>query len=534
MRIREHARRSLLLGTAAVSLAGCLFGPTNGQVYDGDGGTTQQQTVGFSGFYITQNQTIHVQVLKAPELDPTVNGNWTDVPGSPVKTGTTPYTYNDPTTPMYLWQLDSKPASVVTAAWPSGGLLRVRARATDGTGKVINDAVVFDDDFASCRSEHASESWEDIMTACKSPYGSGNVAALVSSRTKPSDTLAQAASSPYLSQPLGAGESPATGATYYAVNFDVANYPTLDKFKSFFGFTADSFAPIKGTAIYYNAGDLGLGREMHCRLTVDLTKVCFVTNYADRAANGKDRIFGGAQVHVDSALAKAIKGFKGQSGSDPVATVAMVQHLNAPILFLVYGADGSLSPNATLDASANPNTEVPKNCITCHAGAGGFDGANVSGAHFLLFDLDSFQYSGTAGFTESDQLTQLRALNDIAAWNDSATGIASLHDGWYPDSTSTFHGDFRPAAWNNGATGANKVYDGVIKKYCRTCHSAQTASIARPDFTTPAQLNAATVQAQVCDSHLMPQALLTQNNFWNSPARAHLTGFLGLKTACKP
>ena len=533
MAIRSYVQFSLLFG-AALSLGGCLFGPTNGQVYDGDGGTTQAQVVGFSGFYTSPGQRIHVQVLKSPDSDPTVESNWADVPNSPTTTGTTPYYYNDPSTPMYLWQLDAKPASQYTGAWPSGGLARVRARATDNNNHVVNEAVVFDDDFVACRSAHSSESWEDIMTECKSPYGTGTVATLVSSRTKPSDTQASLPQSPYLSQPLGAGENPFTGETYYLGNFDIANYPDLTTFKKYFGFTDDVLAPMKGQAIYYNAGDLGLGREMHCRLNIDLTKVCYVTNYADRAANGKDRIFGGAQSHVDSALAKAIKGFKGQSGSDPVATVAMVQHVGQPILFLVYGADGTLAPNATLDASANPNTEVPKNCITCHAGAGGFDGVNVTGAHFLLFDLDSFQYSSAAGFTESDQLGQLRALNDIAAWNDSSPGIAKLHDGWYPNSSNTFHGDFRPSDWNNAASGATKVYDGVIKKYCRTCHSAQTSSTARPDFLTPAQLIATVVQAQVCDSHQMPQALVTQNSFWNSPARAHLTGFLGLKTACKP
>ena len=42
------------------------------------------------------------------------------------------------------------------------------------------------------------------------------------------------------------------------------------------------------------------------------------------------------------------------------------------------------------------------------------------------------------------------------------------------------------------------------------------------------------VQAHVCDAHLMPQALVTQDNFWNSSARAHLVGFLGLQTPCKP
>lgn len=538
MGTRERARRALLLG-AALSLTGCMVGPVNGQLFDGDGGTTTQQVVNFQGFFTQPNALIRVQVLRSGDLDAGVDGNWVDV-GKPVSTGTQAYYYNDPSTPMYLWSLDAKPGAAAAGAWPAGGLARVRAQAITKNGSqttVVNEATVFDDDFVTCRNEHSSESWEDIMSACQSPYGTGTVAALVSTNKRPSDNDAQDPTSPYLSLPLGAGSDPLVGLTYYVANFQTAGIGTLDAFKSTYGFTGDLVAPMKAAAVYYNAGDLGLGREMHCRLNINLTKVCYVTNYADHVSAGSaKRIFGGAQVHVDSALAHAIKGFKNQSGSDPVATVAMVQSLGAPILFLVYGADGTLSPNATLDASANPNTEVPKNCITCHAGAGSFDGATVSGAHFLLFDLDSFQYSSATGFGKGDQLAQFRTLNDIAAWNDTSAGISKLYAGWYPDSTSAFHGEFVPSAWKSAGNGATKVYDNVIKKDCRTCHSAMNGVGARPDFLTPAQLTnvASVVQSLVCESHTMPQALVTQDNFWNSSARAHLVGFLGLQTACKP
>jgi hypothetical protein len=525
---------SLLLAAATIAMGGCMWGPNTGSVYDGDGGTTKTQVVGFAGFFTVPNQKIRVQVLKSPDLAEGPDGNWIDVPGSPVLTGTQPYHYNDPNTAVYLWQLDAVPGAATSTAWPSGGLAKVRAQAINGS-TVINSAVVFDDDFVACRSAHSSESWEDIMSACQSRYGSGTVATIVSSRTKPSDTLALQAASPYLSLPLGGGQSSSTGSGYYANNFfPVGFVPTLDAFKSYYGF--GTAAVKEATAVYYNAGDLGLGREMHCRLTIGLTKVCYVTNYADRdPADNTKRIFGGAQAHVDSALAKAVKGFKGQAGADPVATVAMVEPLNQPILFLVYDGNGFLSDNATLDGSAHPNTEVPKNCITCH-GAGGFDGTNVSGGRFLPFDLDSFKYSGDPGFTESDELASFRTLNDIAVYNSATTAIQQLHDGWYPDASSTFHGDFRPADWNNGASGANKVYDGVVKKYCRTCHVSMAGGGARPNFTSASEFTqlGGLIQSLVCDGHSMPQSLLTQDNFWNSPARAHIVGFLGLHTPCKP
>jgi hypothetical protein len=206
---RERTGWTLLVG-AAMSLAGCMWGPTNGSVYDGDGGTTSQQIVAFSGFYSQPNHKVRVQVLKTPELDPAVEKNWTDVPGSPATTGTQPYNYNDPNTPMYLWQLDAKPGAV-DGGWPSGGIARVRAQAITPNGTstpvVDNTAVVFDDDFVACRGEHSSESWEDIMTACETRYGSHQVANLVSSRTRTARRPSTATSS------RRRGTTPATAPT---------------------------------------------------------------------------------------------------------------------------------------------------------------------------------------------------------------------------------------------------------------------------------------------------------------------------------
>src|SRR5262245_14566701 len=92
-----------LLGLVAV--AGCMNGPVNGSVYDGDGGTTTQQMVNFYGFYGVPNHTIIVQVLTNPTWDPNNDANWTEIPvRQRTHTGSTPYYYND-STPMYYWTL---------------------------------------------------------------------------------------------------------------------------------------------------------------------------------------------------------------------------------------------------------------------------------------------------------------------------------------------------------------------------------------------------------------------------------------------
>jgi hypothetical protein len=523
-----------LLISAAAAIAGCMNGALNGDVFDGTGGTTSQQVVGFYGFYNAPNHAVRVQVLKQPQLDPAIDSNWVDVPGSPVMTDAQSIIPDDPIS-MYEWQLSSKPGSG-GLSWPSGGVARVRAQAITKTGAVTTvdaDLRVFDDDFDDCQAKHPNASWFEVRDLCGTLYGNRSVANLVSSRTRPSDTLAAQDPSPYLNKPAGGGHGTATGVTYYASNNAYLYYPTLSQFAWFYGFGQGN--PTEVRAVYYNDGDLGLGRDMRCLVTQDWlsTKVCMVTNYADRVPGTNEPIFGGNQAHIASALQQAI------SGVAPVATVAMVETLGLPILFLVYNENGILSPNAKLDRSAHANTEVPKNCMSCHAGKGALiNGAMVTGAHFLPFDLDAFEFSGQSGFTQADQLEKFRRLNAIVQDTRQTPVALELLKGWYPPngpktSSATFHGEFRPLAWSLPALN-HKVYDAVIKKYCRSCHIALDSG---PDWSTPKQFTAYSqlIEADICGTtHTMPHALHTQDKFWNSSARAHIIGLLGLKNACKP
>lgn len=536
-----------VVGLIATIGSGCMNGPLNGTLYDGDGGTTAQQQVGFYGFYPQPNQVISVQVLKSPTLDPTVDSNWAQM--TTTTTGTVQYFYNDPSSPMYLWQANATPGTVALSGgtihpWTSGGLSRVRAQAITPNGSTFTvDArlTAFDEDFNDCKQQLASQSWSTVRNDCKTLYSpNSDVATLVSSTARPSTAQAAQPTSPYLSLP---GNPGTVGTAYYHANSIDALYPTLGIFKMVFGFGLNN--PAEGAAVYYNAADLGLGREMHCTV-VGTVKACYVTNYADRVPPGNDstkRIFGGSPTNVADALANAVKGIQNLPGSDPVATVAMVETPvpsgGSNVLFMVYGPDGTLSPTAILDGSAHPNTQVPTNCMSCHAGNGYVNSSGqVVNAHFLPFDLDLFQYSSSPNYTESAQLEQFRRLNAVVAQTSHPAAFTQLLAGWYPPngpqtSTPDFNGDFVPDNWSYRP--ANLVYNYGVKKFCRTCHLGQTIT----DFSTPTQLTSLessgkVVSKYLCDTHLMPQALVTQNNFWNSSARAHFLGFLGANRDCAP
>lgn len=543
------SRRTLtlaILGTLASS--GCMNGPVTGQIYDGDGGTTAQQKVGLYGFYTAPGHTIIVQALKSQSADPTVDGNWVKI--GETTTGTTAYHYNDPTD-MFLWQLDATPGTLVVNGvtlhpWASGGLARVRAQAVteNGTTTTIDTRLTsFDEDFTACQQQFVNSSWETIEANCRSHYSpNGDVATLVSTTARPSTVqAAQSPASPYLTMPGGPGAAPSVGQAYYDAAGISVLWPNLPTFKLFFGFGLGNAS--EAQAVYYNAGDLGIGREMHC-IVSGANRACYVTNYADRLPPGNDpkkRVFAGNDASVNDALADAVKGIQGLPGTDPIATVAIVEETSSGtpnVLFMVYDAGGNLLDNATLDASAHPNTQVPTNCLSCHAGNGSISGGTVANAHFLPFDLDSFRYSSDPNFTESAQLEQFRKLNAVVQQTGHSQALTDLLEGWYPPNgpqtgAATFNGDFIPSGWSYRP--ATEVYQYGIKKYCRTCHLGQTIT----DFATAAQLtNLETaghvVTSYLCDQHLMPQALVTQNNFWNSSARAHILGFLGAKRDCAP
>jgi hypothetical protein len=558
MRIRMLA---LLAATA-----GCMNGPLNGTVFDGDGGTTHTQMVNFYGFYTLPNHLIRVQVLRRGDLDPKLDSSWDDL--QTVVTGTTPHTYND-TQPMYLWQANVAPGAFGNVRWVAGALSRVRAQAisintNNGTINIDSYLTAFDDDFNDCLNENPGQSWETIRNNCQTLYGNRDTAALVSSYVKPSSNYTQSSSpqSIYLSEPTFLQPN---GFSYYQ-KAGLTKYPDLKSFKTDFGFGPDGDHPAASevAVVYYNAGDLGLGREMHCISFPGFalhrqSSACYVTNWADRDGAG-NTIFAGGESHVQSALNQAVAGFHNPNGATPIATVAMVDWVAADdpstdvIDFLVYDKNGALTDKAILDASAHPNTGVPNNCMTCHGGNGGFNGTHPTGAHFLPFDLDSFRYSGQTGFAEADQLDKLRKLNAIVAGTPLTPVAADLLNGWYPPSgpataPAEFVGDYVPANWST--VSGKKIYNEVIKKYCRTCHAAQSWPQTQFGFDWSREdqwdTNADQIGRKVCgtgtgspsdpsnhEAKSMPQSLVTQDNFWSSPARAHVVGSLGLLTDCQP
>jgi hypothetical protein len=313
---------------------------------------------------------------------------------------------------------------------------------------------------------------------------------------------------------------------------------TLAKFRSFYQFAGE-----EEVTYYYNRGDLGLGREMHCtdRWGTDGQIACYVTNYA-AGDDGTEFTFGlSPEIAFDNMAA----------GND-VATVAMVYRDKAQagkdkLFFAVYDGAGNLANAAPLDRhglnyanefartgapdpalfgtpGVNFNNHIPSNCLSCHGGTYQGSQPRVQGAFFLPFDLDQFEFKQESGYEREHQQTAFMNMNEMVrrvayrSTNDVDHPVVRQIDGWYDNFAhrseallTDFDSSYVPDGWDDTASDIT-AYQTVVRPSCRGCHITSPFS-----FESSAQFGAlASLIATDLGSHSMPHALQTQRLFWQS------------------
>jgi hypothetical protein len=318
-------------------------------------------------------------------------------------------------------------------------------------------------------------------------------------------------SMPYLT--INGAGSQAEAAAYYDANAGVTVNPSTFACSggpkcTFAGWkTANSFNGTEpAVAYYYNGGDLGLGREMHCRQNgADLA--CYVTNYG---APGGDS---------DTAVSDAI------NHTSPGASVAMEYSAaggSAGVRFFVFApGTGTLATQAVLDSEGPKN--VPHLCIQCHGGSYQTNNT-ITGSSFLPFDVYSYKDNAAAGVTIGGQQAQFQLLNQlVAGTNPNPTNpnnpLVALANGLIPGLPAA--STFVPPNW----AGHESLYGTVTAVSCRTCHVAQNSGIDWTAYTQfandfsglPPGYKSA-IQTAVCTAgaHYMPHAEVTYKKFWLS------------------
>jgi hypothetical protein len=492
---------------AAAPRPGYLVSPRNGDVVVG---SLEEAGLQLRGYTSTPQTAVSLQVLQyGPGL--TLPARWVTFGGA--TSSATPVA-RTAAAPLYLWFSTASPASDRT--WAVGGLLRLRA--IDGEGRLLHTFDTTVDECLDARPDGGALA-EDLA-ACRTGLPD---LAIVHAGGAPENVTR------FLDLE-GLGNPTETAAYYAAIDAPA----TLDDFRERFGFGEAQNG--EALAIYYNAGDLGIGREMHCRAFQTTGVACYVSNYGE---------FGRPLAEaLDDTVARR----------DSFATVAMVYRppISAPdsVQFLVYGGNGALATSAPLDTHGD-NPSIPQNCLNCHGAQSLYDPVThrvIGGARFLPFDPGAFVFPDVAGLRRADQEESLRRLNVLVdrAGPTAATRelIAAMYGGpGKVDVANTRANEAAiPAGW--AQTAADRaLYTHVIRPYCRACHVSQEPLAARSpiDFASAASFRALAPQVatRICGPHAasnqrMPNAEVPLRAFWQSPARAYLVGHLGTQGMCLP
>lgn len=472
-------------------LFGCVLNE-NGSTF---GGTNIGRTIKFEGYSDEPQEVLQLQILDPANQNP-------DSPGAVWSTFAFAISAIAPTTidteSMYYWTVTAPPVANngQQARWQPGGLARVRVLKEDGTA-----IMTFDNNGCWQYEQGQGKTFSEIATICQSH----DAPILTFVDRDPLPPLV-----PQGTEYLGKKATTFPDSEKYYEK--IAAPKTFEEWLTFAGFPD----PDEVEARYFNAGDLGIGREMHCREEVgpEVRVACYVSNYGFTNDGNND---------AAQALAAAI------AGDHPFATVAMVYTPNGTqkVRFYTYNDQGALVSQASLDSEGTKN--MPGLCIACHGGT--HSNGVVTGATFLPFDLNSFVYANSGNFTRANQEEEFRKLNEIVLLTQPGSSTESLVKGWYGgDVPLHTPGTTQNSNWvPPGYAGEEVVYLKAIAPYCRTCHVASSVK-----FDTFQQLQAQNaVLPDVCSTHIMPNAELTRKAFWNSSARAHLAGALNWATHCK-
>jgi hypothetical protein len=308
-------------------------------------------------------------------------------------------------------------------------------------------------------------------------------------------------------------------------------------------------------ATYFNKGDLGLGREMHCidnSCTQEIA--CYVKNYGavKFLRNSGPPFFADIFQPVIKFDDRAAA-LEALNHGEHFATVAMVERQwmggvgsSRPpnkVLFLVFEPENPASVFVSENVlSIGPvrldnkgfNTFNPGNCLVCHGTSSSYDLATstVSGAYFLPFDLQAFEYFSSdpaSPLSRAHQEDNFKALNRIVYFTDLFFLDAphTLIGTWYNSFTrSTFLDNAVPDGWNANDN-SRQLYKKVVAKACRTCHiSAEgtvslSPALAFGSFTEFQAFKGFSVPDMCGPTKLMPQAEQTIKVLWKSDARSH-------------
>jgi hypothetical protein len=320
----------------------------------------------------------------------------------------------------------------------------------------------------------------------------------------------------------------AAGIAYYNAIDPHEERDTLAKFKTRNGFPAADEVTLQ----YANSGDLGFGRDMHCRKLSNFGATgeyaCYVTNYGNRFTNDE-------QDYLD-ALGNvqpiATVGMEFSRVEDPNNVNTLVG--NPIVKFYVYKEANANQRAASANLDGTGERPVPQLCMVCHGGrypntlnvnAGvpaWTDAASADlQARFIPFDVVSLFMLNENGVTNQTKLRQLNC--DIVRNAAPSPELLEVIEGMYGAAcTGNQQVGFAVPGWDDPVASTpnlpnkEEVYANVVTPSCRACHVSQTPSDITWATSTAFDQSGGFISSLICNQHVMPHALVTHNIFWLS------------------
>jgi len=348
---------------------------------------------------------------------------------------------------------------------------------------------------------------------------------------------------------------------YYRAIDPNNNKDTLAKWKMANGFDGPMGTQV--SVVFGDRRDLGYGRRMVMRRNIDCTVAAYVENYL--VSSVVDYSF--STLNLEAAVQRVLKWHVSTNAIEYSPGPAGV----VPFLKFYQFDATTGNRNMAVDLDGRGDKAMPGPCISCHGGradaltppgAGGLplfalvqNTASVhrgdAQARMQPFDVDTFAFSSTPGFTRADQEAALKLMNTWVlgtypiqaasgfaedacrpttaffqyTWQGTAADLIKAAYGGNGLPNTTFSDTFVPAGW----AGNPALYQNVVAPYCRACHLLRGVGPQSDiDFNSLAEFQgfADRIKAMVFDRGKMPLAKIPFENFWSSGAANTLATFL--------
>jgi hypothetical protein len=355
--------------------------------------------------------------------------------------------------------------------------------------------------------------------------------------------------------------TPAYAQAYYAAIDPNNTKDTLAKWKAANGF--DTGTGTQVTAVFGDVRDLGFGRRITARQNVDGTLAFLTENYLIKTGAA----YAFSPINLEAAIVRDPNALVYVAGIEfspgPAGSTSFAKFYNFNVTTGVR--------ESTVDIDGRGDKAMPGPCIVCHGGrADALTPPDASGnRRFNLlenavsgnrgdvlgqlppFEVSSFQFSTTPGYTRAEQEPLLKTMNRMvlcsyplpapSSFPEDACRRAASSGEWQGTTAAlikaAYGGDglpnpayvepSAPASW--AAAGQTSLYETVVAPACRVCHLMRgTGRQSDIDFVTyeKFQSYADRILATVIDRGDMPLAKLVYDTFHASSGEPALADFL--------